>query len=158
MGGRKARACVRTRVRDGERGEGEPHAGARWTPSLRRFTTPALRELAPRSHHQQASPISLPCSSTSPLLWVVYKNRPSFIYFPWCVHRPWKEVREKSHKIFLGREGGHIRVWKERSRRRERERERKVWQGNERNETTTLLAFLFHPLLSTSCSIFFLES
>ena len=34
MGGRKARACVRTRVRDGERGEGEPPAGARWTPSL----------------------------------------------------------------------------------------------------------------------------
>lgn len=155
MGGRKARACVRTRVRDGERGEGEPHAGARWTPSLRRFTTPALRELAPRSHHQQASPISLPCSSTSPLLWVVYKNRPSFIYFPWCVHRPWKEDREKSHKIFLGREGGHIRVWKERSRRRERERKKSMtrkWKKWDNNLVSlplpsSPLHFLFYLLL-----------
>lgn len=43
------------------------------------------------------------------------------------MHRPWKEVREKSHKIFLGIEGGHIRVWKERSRRREREREKEKY-------------------------------
>lgn len=105
-------------------------------------------------HPPSLSLAPLPLLS-SPLLWVVYKNRPSFIYFPWCVHRPWKEDREKSHKIFLGREGGHIRVWKERSRRRERERKKSMtrkWKKWDNNLVSlplpsSPLHFLFYLLL-----------